>query len=145
MYYICVYYSASKNIIKKNQRRWFKTRGALTDDMRLHACIIAYASDSGFLNTAAKANGLTYSSPSIGMMTSLDHSMWFHKPARADSWLLYDKYSPRSNDGRGVVFGKIYNSDGCLVATTAQEGIIRLSPIGQKKLQKKLDLTDSKL
>lgn len=127
------------------QRRWFKTRGPLTDDMRLHACVIAYASDSGFLNTAAKANGVSYTSPSVGMMTSLDHSIWFHKPTRADEWLLFDKYSPRSINGRSVVLGKIYTRDGCLVATAAQEGIIRLSEIGQKKLQKKLDLTDSKL
>ncbi|KAI8077605.1 HotDog domain-containing protein [Thamnidium elegans] len=126
-------------------RRWFKTRGPLTDDMRLHACVIAYASDSGFLNTAAKANGVSYTSPSVGMMTSLDHSIWFHKPTRADEWLLFDKYSPRSINGRSVVLGKIYTRDGCLVATAAQEGIIRLSEIGQKKLQKKLDLTDSKL
>ncbi|KAI7904584.1 HotDog domain-containing protein [Cokeromyces recurvatus] len=119
-------------------QRWFKTRGSLNDDMKLHACIIAYASDSGFLNTAATANGLSYNSESIGMMTSLDHTIWFHAPTRVDEWLLYDIYSPRTNDGRGVAFGRIYSRDGTLVATTAQEGVIRLSEHEQKRHEKKL-------
>ncbi|CEP11507.1 hypothetical protein [Parasitella parasitica] len=120
-------------------QRWFKTRGALNDDMKLHACIIAYASDSGFINTAATANGFTYNSESIGMMTSLDHSVWFHAPARADKWLLYDIHSPRTNNGRGVAFGRIYSQDGVLVATTAQEGIVRLSALEQKRQKKQAE------
>ncbi|CAO0793132.1 unnamed protein product [Mucor circinelloides] len=121
-------------------QRWFKTRGALNDDdMKLHACIIAYASDSGFINTAATANGFTFNSESIGMMTSLDHSVWFHAQARADEWLLYDIHSPRTNNGRGVAFGRIYNRDGVLVATTAQEGIVRLSELEQKRQKKQAE------
>ncbi|KAI8979343.1 HotDog domain-containing protein [Mycotypha africana] len=120
-------------------RRWFKTRGALNDDMKLHACIIAYASDSGLINVAATANGLSYNSESMGMMASLDHTMWFHAPARADDWLLYDIHSPRTNHGRGVAFGKIYSSDGTLVVTTAQEGIVRLTEAEQKKRRKQLE------
>lgn len=104
--------------------------------MKFHACIIAYASDSGFINTAATANGYTFNSQGIGMMTSLDHTVWFHTPARADEWLLYDIYSPRTSGGRGVAFGRIYSRDGTLVATTAQEGIVRLSALEQEKLQK---------
>lgn len=124
----------------KLQQRWFKTRGALNDDdMKLHACIIAYASDSGFINTAATANGFTFNSESIGMMTSLDHSVWFHAQARADEWLLYDIHSPRTNNGRGVAFGRIYNRDGVLVATTAQEGIVRLSELEQKRQKKQAE------
>lgn len=115
--------------------------------MKLHACIIAYASDSGFLNTAARANGFSYNSDSIGMMTSLDHSVWFHMPARADEWLLYDIHSPRSNNGRGVAFGRIYSRDGYLVATTSQEGIVRLSEREQarqkKQAESQQDLTAS--
>ncbi|KAF1799381.1 HotDog domain-containing protein [Mucor lusitanicus] len=122
-------------------RRWFKTRGLLNDDMRLHACIIAYASDSGFITTAAAANGYLINSRSLGMIASLDHSIWFHTPARADKWLLYDVHSPRTNSGRGMVFGKIYSQDGTLVATTAQEGIIRLSEREQEKRRKKADAT----
>ncbi|CAO0790252.1 unnamed protein product [Mucor circinelloides] len=120
-----------------HSRRWFKTRGLLNDDMKLHACIIAYASDSGFITTAAAANGYLINSRSLGMIASLDHSIWFHTPARADKWLLYDVHSPRTNSGRGMVFGKIYSQDGTLVATTAQEGIVRLSEREQEKRRKK--------
>lgn len=112
--------------------------------MKLHTCVIAYASDRGFLDTAARANGTSYISENIGMMMSLDHSMWFHKPARADEWLLFDMDGPRSSNGRGVVFGKIYNRDGCLVATAAQEGIIRLSESGKKKMMARSE-SESKL
>jgi acyl-CoA thioesterase II len=107
--------------------------------MKFHACIIAYASDSGFINTAAKANGFSFSSESIGMMTSLDHSIWFHAPARADEWLLYDIHSPRTGNGRGVAFGRIYSRDGLLIATCAQEGIVRLSAREQKRQQKQAE------
>lgn len=67
------------------------------------------------------------------MMASLDHSMWFHADARADDWLLYEMYSPRTNQGRGVAFGKIFARDGTLVVTTAQEGVLRLSRKEQEK------------
>lgn len=69
---------------KQTQYRWFKTRGTLDNDPRLHNCVVAYASDSAFIGTAAMANGLA--SRAIGMMASLDHSMWFHAPVRADEW-----------------------------------------------------------
>jgi acyl-CoA thioesterase len=72
-------------------------------------------------------------------MTSLDHSIWFHAPARADEWLLYDIHSPRTNNGRGVAFGRIYNRDGLLIATCAQEGIVRLSALEQKRQQKQAE------
>lgn len=123
-------------------RRWFKTRGQLGSDKRLHACVIAYASDSGFVGTAAKANDVP--SRGIGMLASLDHSMWFHAPARADNWLLYDMHSPRTSGGRGMAFGRIYSKDGTLVATTAQEGILRLSKREQEKRGKPIP-TNSKL
>ncbi|KAI8996851.1 HotDog domain-containing protein [Pilobolus umbonatus] len=119
---------------------WFKSKGTLNDDMKLHACAIAYASDSGFVNTAAKANGVTYNSDNVGMMTSLDHTIWFHMPTRADEWLLHDMHSPRTSDGRGVAFGRIYNLNGDLVATTAQEGIIRLTEKGQEKIKNNTDI-----
>ncbi|KAG2227460.1 hypothetical protein INT45_007485 [Circinella minor] len=130
---------------KDLQYRWFKTKGELSDDPRLHACIIAYASDSGFIGTAALANGL--SPRAIGMMASLDHSMWFHAPARADEWLLYEMQSPRTSEGRGVAFGRIYTQDGTLIATTAQEGIVRLSRREQERRRKQREdeKSDSKL
>ncbi|KAG1150290.1 hypothetical protein G6F37_001465 [Rhizopus arrhizus] len=124
-----------------SDQHWFKTRGKLNDDMKLHACCIAYISDAALLNTAAIANGMTFSSTSVGMMTSLDHTIWFHMPARADEWLLYHKYSPRTNSGRGFAFGHIYSQDGSLVATTAQEGVIRLSKKEQERRQKQYQET----
>ncbi|KAG0749572.1 hypothetical protein G6F57_001608 [Rhizopus arrhizus] len=124
-----------------SDQHWFKTRGKLNDDMKLHACCIAYVSDAALLNTAAIANGMTFSSSSVGMMTSLDHTIWFHMPARADEWLLYHKYSPRTNSGRGFAFGHIYSQDGSLVATTAQEGVIRLSKKEQERRQKQYQET----
>lgn len=103
--------------------------------MKLHTCIIAYASDAGFVNTAARAHGLTYNSQDLTMMASLDHTVWFHTPARADQWLLYDIHSPRTVGGRGMAFGRIYSQDGTLVATSAQEGVIRLSDDKYKQLE----------
>ncbi|KAG2216765.1 hypothetical protein INT45_005879 [Circinella minor] len=117
----------------EHQGQWFKARETLPgNDAALHACSIAYASDSGILMTAVRANGLI-ARKNIGMMASLDHSIWFHAPTRADEWLYYDLHSPRSNDGRGTAFGRIYNQQGVLVATTSQEGVIRLSNDEQER------------
>lgn len=107
--------------------------------MKLHTCAIAYASDGGFVTTAARAHGFTFLSQSMSMMASLDHCMWFHAPARVDQWLLYDMYSPRSAAGRGVSFGRMYSQDGTLIATTAQEGIMRLSEANYKKFKEAED------
>ncbi|KAI9311127.1 HotDog domain-containing protein [Dichotomocladium elegans] len=119
---------------RETQHRWLRTRGKLDDDHRLHACVVAYASDSAFIGTAAMANGVA--PRAIGMMASLDHSMWFHAPLRADEWLLYEMNSPRTSEGRGVVFGRLFRQDGTLVATTAQEGIVRLSEREQERRRK---------
>lgn len=96
--------------------------------------MIAYASDSGLVFTAAKANQVP--EKGLGMLASLDHTMWFHAPAKADDWLLYDMHSPRTSEGRGVAFGRIYSKDGKLAVTTAQEGILRLTETEQEKRQK---------
>lgn len=105
--------------------------------MRLHTCVIAYASDNELISAAGAACGNMSRSENIGMMASLDHTIWFHLPTvtRADEWLLYDTYSPRSSGGRGVSFGKIFDRQGNLIATTAQEGLIRLSTPVQEKFQ----------
>lgn len=80
------------------------------------------------------ANGVP--SSGVGMLTSLDHSMWFHAPVRADDWLLYHMHSPRTSNGRGVVFGRIFTKDGTLAVTTAQEGLVRLTEQEQEKRRK---------
>ena len=103
---------------------WFKTVAPLPDDPALHRAIIAYASDYTLLGTAALPHGLSWMR---GELTgaSLDHALWFHRPARADEWLLYCTDSPWSGSGRGFNRGRIFSRDGTLVASVAQEGMIR--------------------
>jgi acyl-CoA thioesterase-2 len=103
---------------------WFKTVGALPDDPALHRAVIAYASDYTLLGTAVLPHGLSWMRGEL-ISASLDHAIWFHAPARADEWLLYETDSPWSGSGRGYNRGRIFTRDGVLVASTAQEGMIR--------------------
>ncbi|GAB5347906.1 acyl-CoA thioesterase [Alteriqipengyuania sp. 357] len=103
---------------------WFRTVGALPDDPALHRAIIAYASDYTLLGTAAIAHGLSWMRNEL-VGASLDHAVWFHAPARADEWLLYDTDSPWSGNGRGYNRGRIFTRDGTLIASVAQEGMMR--------------------
>ena len=101
---------------------WFRADGSLPDDPLLHACIVAYASDMTLLDTTMFPHGMTFNGSS---MASLDHAMWFHRPFRADDWLLYDQYSPTAADARGLAVGTIYTREGHLVVSVVQEGLIR--------------------
>ena len=103
---------------------WFRAAAALPDDPALHRAVIAYASDFTLLGTSALPHGLSWMR---GELTgaSLDHAIWFHRPARADEWLLYATDAPWSGGGRGFNRGRIFNRDGALVASVAQEGMIR--------------------
>ncbi len=104
---------------------WFKTSAPIGDDLRIHQALLAYASDYAFMTTAMKPHGVSWLTP--GMQTaSLDHAVWFHAPFRADAWLLHSMESPRASNCRGLVRGKIYAQDGTLVASTMQEGLMRL-------------------
>jgi acyl-CoA thioesterase II len=112
------------------RRAWFRARdaidrSAMTDreSRILDQCIIAYASDMPLLSTSLLPHGLT--PLHMGMMASLDHTVWWHAPARADEWLLFVSYSPRLVHGRALCFGHIFSSDGTLVASVAQEGLVR--------------------
>ncbi len=111
---------------KRNSRSqsWFKTNGNLPDDLRIHTCMLAYASDFHFLPTALLPHGVSHFSPNFQIAT-VDHAMWFHRPFRFDDWLLYCMDSPSASNGRGFVRGQIYNRQGELVASTMQEGVIR--------------------
>lgn len=83
-------------------------------------------SDSFFIGQAARATGLSFTGKQrLGLMVSLDHSMWFHSDFRADEWLLYEIESPRVANGRGFVQGRVWNQKGQLVVSVAQEGVIR--------------------
>ena len=106
------------------QRVWMKTDGELPDDPVLHACIVTYASDMTLLDTTLLPHGHSWDDRKV-QMASLDHAMWFHRPFRADSWLLYDQYTPSTFGGRGLANGSIYTIDGRLVVSVVQEGMIR--------------------
>ena len=106
---------------------WFRAYGTLPDDPMLHQAVLAYASDHGLLGTALLSHGLSIWSPGM-QLASLDHSLWMHRPFRVDEWLLYSMDSPVSAGARGFVRGSIYKADGTLVASVAQEGLLRMRP-----------------
>ena len=108
-----------------HQAVWFKTIGPMPDNQLLHNAALAYASDYSLLEPIYRRHGLVWSTPGL-MVASLDHAMWFHRPARVDEWLLYVQDSPNARNARGLSFGKIFNRQGELVATTAQEGLVRV-------------------
>lgn len=103
---------------------WFRAAAPLPDDPALHRAVIAYASDYTLLGTSALPHGLSWARGEL-KGASLDHAIWFHRPARADEWLLYATESPWSGGGRGMNHGRIFNRAGELVASVAQEGMMR--------------------
>jgi acyl-CoA thioesterase-2 len=106
------------------QHIWLKANGRLPDDPPLHQCVLAYASDFTLLDTALIAHGKLLFDPDI-QLASLDHALWLHRPFRADEWLLYAQDSPSAAGARGFCRGSFFTRDGRLVASTAQEGLIR--------------------
>jgi acyl-CoA thioesterase-2 len=108
------------------QRVWFRADGALPDDPVLHACVVTYASDMTVLDTSLLPHGADAMDRQL-FMASLDHAMWFHRPFRADEWLLYDQDSPSASGGRGLARGLMYTHAGDLVASVVQEGLIRIN------------------
>jgi acyl-CoA thioesterase-2 len=108
------------------RRVWLRAAGGMPDSPCVHRYLLAYASDFNFLVTALQPHGRMWWEPSL-KMASIDHSMWFHRPLRADDWLLYDVDSPSSAAARALVRGRLFSRDGALVASTAQEGLIRLN------------------
>ena len=106
------------------QHVWIKANGRLPDDLSLHQCMLAYASDFTLLDTALIAHGKLLFDQDI-QLASLDHALWFHRPFRADEWLLYTQDSPNANGARGLCRGSIFSREGHLIATVAQEGLIR--------------------
>ena len=104
---------------------WIRADGRLSDDLLLHQCVMAYASDMTLLDTTTLPHALSWWDPNV-QMASLDHAMWFHRPFRADEWLLYAQESPSASSARGFATGSFFARDGRLVASVAQEGLIRL-------------------
>lgn len=103
---------------------WFRVVAPLPDDENLHRCMLAYASDFYLLSAASRPHGRAAFARDL-QVASIDHAMWFHRPLRVDEWLLYSMDSPSSSGGRGLARGSIYTRDGQLVASTAQEGLMR--------------------
>ncbi|CAN5307153.1 MAG: acyl-CoA thioesterase [Nocardioides sp.] len=104
------------------QRVWLRIAGTLPDDPTIQMAAFTWASDISLLTSSLSAHTLDSSRV---QMASLDHSLWFHRPFRADEWWLYDQVSPSASGGRGFAIGRVYNQAGVLGATAAQEGIIR--------------------
>jgi len=104
---------------------WLRADGRLPDPLLLHQCVVAYASDLTLLDTATLPHAISWFDPRF-QMASLDHAMWFHRPFRADEWLLYAQESPSASGARGFAMGHIFRLDGTLAVSVVQEGLIRL-------------------
>ena len=104
---------------------WMRAIGKLPDDATLHHCLLAYVSDYWLLDTSTMPHGSSFLRGNL-VMASIDHAIWFHRPARVDDWLLYSLDSPSTSGARVFARGSFYSRDGVLVASTAQEGLIRL-------------------
>lgn len=107
------------------RKLWFRLRGDPGDDQRTHRALLAYVSDFHLFGTAMLPHGISWFNERL-MVASLDHAMWFHHDVRVDDWLLYDCDSPITSGGRGLARGLIFDTGGRLVASTAQEGVVRL-------------------
>jgi len=103
---------------------WFRAADQLGDDLATHQALLAYASDHGLLPTALRPHGLSWVQREM-QVASLDHVLWFHRPFRVDEWMLYVNDSPSAGGARGFTRGAVYQEDGTLVASVAQEGLMR--------------------
>jgi acyl-CoA thioesterase II len=110
-------------------RIWMKATGRLPDDPLVHACALTFAADLTLLDSVLVRQGLAVSEDPI-QMASLDHAVWFHRPFRADEWLLYSQESPSASGSRGLCLARIFDADGMHVASVMQEGMIRLTGDG---------------
>lgn len=115
----------TKDPLPPEQNVWVRACGEVPDDRALQSAILAYLSDMTLLDTSLHAHGRVVFDPGI-QVASLDHSMWFHHPCKLNDWLLYSQDSPMATGARGFNRGSIFTRDGVLIASTAQEGLIRV-------------------
>lgn len=115
--------TSRKGALQTPQRVWMRADGVLPEDHLLHQCMLTYASDLTLLGSVLARHEVT----TDVTMASLDHAVWFHGPFRADEWLLYEVYSPVASGSRGLATGRFFRQDGTLVATTVQEGLVRVA------------------
>ena len=123
-----IYFTVAEGERVPHQAVWLKALGALPDDPALHRAALAYVSDYTILESIYRAHGIAWTHPGL-KSASLDHAMWFHRQPKVDEWLLYVQESPSAQGGRGLATGRIYTRDGLLVATVAQEGMVRVPEI----------------
>ncbi len=114
----------SRDKLDPEQKVWVRTTGPVPAERHLQAAVLAYLSDMTLLDTSLFAHGTSVFDRNL-QAASLDHAMWFHRPCPLDDWLLYSAESPNANGARGLALGYIFTRDGKLVATVAQEGLIR--------------------
>ncbi|MEP7368556.1 MAG: acyl-CoA thioesterase II [Dermatophilaceae bacterium] len=107
------------------QSVWLRATGKMPDDPLIHAAVLAYCSDYSLLEPVLRRHGIAWSDRRL-RAASLDHAMWFHRPGRADEWTLFTQSSPSASNGRGLAAGRMFSADGRLLATVAQEGMLRL-------------------
>ena len=117
---------------------WFRAVDALPDELALHQNLLAYVSDYELLGTSTLPHGLPFGQGKV-IMASLDHALWFHRRVRVDEWLLYAMDSPNAGGARGFARGQVFTAEGELVASTAQEGLVRVVE------KAKTDRTDPRL
>jgi len=126
-----IHYLSEEQVTKANSiQYWFKTKNSLPDSLSCHQSVLAYISDMGLLRSSLVPHSdfqaaSTKAKPNL-ILASLDHAIWFHRPFRVDQWMFYDCHVQSTSNARGLSFGHIYTQDGTLVATTTQEGLIRL-------------------
>ncbi|MGH3917422.1 MAG: acyl-CoA thioesterase II [Pseudonocardiaceae bacterium] len=108
---------------QERSQLWMRVDGVLPDDPLVHVCVLAYASDLTLLGSVTARHGRPLEKVRAA---SLDHAMWFHRPLRADEWVLYDCTSPSASGGRGLAMGRFFSRDGALIATVVQEGLVRV-------------------
>ncbi len=108
-----------------HQAVWIKALGDMPADAQLHTAALAYASDYSILESIYRRHGIAWSHPGL-KSASLDHAMWFHREPKVDEWMLYVQESPSASGGRGLSLGRIFSQDGRLLATVAQEGMVRV-------------------
>ena len=129
--FVEMHYLSKEQVTKPNSVQfWFKTKNTLPDNLPCHHSVLAYISDMGLLESSLVPHSLNQLELSERkkklIIASLDHAIWFHRPFRADQWMFYDCEVQSTSNARGLSFGHIYTQDGTLVATTTQEGLIRL-------------------
>ncbi|MGC5171150.1 acyl-CoA thioesterase [Micromonospora sp. DT81.3] len=115
-----------------SQALWIRVRRPLPDEPTLHAAVLAYMTDISIQEPILRAHGQAWSNPRL-KLASLDTALWWHRPGRVDEWLLYVQESPSASSGRGLATGRLYSRDGQLVASVAQEVVIRIADSGGRR------------